>query len=65
MFKSFFPNPKLFFLSVVFFSGLSSALWYGFNGEMATLVGLDITDEQPVIGLGHFVTDSFLLFYGY
>ncbi|WP_261842516.1 peptide antibiotic transporter SbmA [Aliamphritea ceti] len=65
MFKSFFPNPKLFFLSVVLFSGFSCAIWYGFNEEMAALVGLNTTDEQPVIGLGHFVTDSFLLFYGY
>ncbi len=55
----------MFFLSVVLFSGLSCGIWYGFNDEMAALVGLDITDEQPVIGLGHFVTDSFLLFYGY
>ncbi|WP_271271866.1 peptide antibiotic transporter SbmA [Aliamphritea hakodatensis] len=65
MFNSFFPNPKMFFLSVVLFSGVSCGIWYGFNDQMALLVGLDIADEQPVIGLGHFVTDSFLLFYGY
>lgn len=65
MFKSFFPNPKWFFISVVLFSGLSSAVWYGFNDEMAALVGLDVSDQTPVIGLGHFVTNSFLLFYSY
>lgn len=65
MFKSFFPNPKLFFLSVLLFSGVACAIWYGFNQQMAELVGLDLTDTTPVIGLGHFVTDSFLLFYGF
>jgi peptide/bleomycin uptake transporter len=65
MFKSFFPNPKLFFLSVLLFSGVACAIWYGFNQQMADLVGLDISNTDPVIGLGHFVTNSFLLFYGF
>jgi peptide/bleomycin uptake transporter len=65
MFKSFFPNPKIFFLSVLLFAMVACAIWYGFNQQMATLLGLDITDTTPVIGLGHFVTDSFLLFYIY
>jgi peptide/bleomycin uptake transporter len=65
MFKSFFPNPTLFFLSVLLFSGVACAIWYGFNQQMADLVGLDISNTDPVIGLGHFVTNSFLLFYGF
>jgi peptide/bleomycin uptake transporter len=65
MFKSFFPNPKLFFLSVLLFSGVACAIWYGLNQQMADLVGLDISNTDPVIGLGHFVTNSFLLFYGF
>lgn len=65
MFKSFFPNPKIFFISVLIFSGLTCAVWYGYNEQIAALFGLDITDAEPVIGLKHFVTDSFILFYGY
>ncbi len=65
MFKSFFPNPKLFFLSVVFYAAICSAIWYGFNTQIGLFFGLDLSDSKPVIGLGHFVTDSFLLFYGY
>ncbi|MFT4650661.1 MAG: peptide/bleomycin uptake transporter [Polaribacter sp.] len=65
MFKSFFPNPKLFFLSVVIYAGICSAIWYGFNVQIGEFFGLDLSDSKPVIGLGHFVTDSFLLFYGY
>lgn len=65
MFKSFFPNPPLFFLSVFLFSAAACGIWYGFNQEMADFIGLDISNTQPVIGLGHFVTNSFLLFYGF
>ena len=65
MFKSFFPNPKIFFISVLLFAGLTCAVWYGYNEQMAALLGLEITDAEPVIGLKHFVTNSFLLFYAY
>lgn len=65
MFKSFFPNPKAFFLSLLLFAAIACAIWYGFNEQMAILLGLDISNTTPAIGLGHFVTDSFLLFYLY
>ena len=65
MFKSFFPNPKIFFISALIFAGLTCAVWYGYNEQMGALLGLDITNAEPVIGLQHFVTDSFLLFYTY
>jgi peptide/bleomycin uptake transporter len=65
MFKSFFPSPRLFFLSVLIFAGTACAVWYGFNQQLADLVGLDISNTEPVIGLGHFVTNSFILFYGF
>ena len=61
MFKSFFPNPKLFFLSLLGFFIIVCGLWYGYKQELAQLVGLDIEQEKPEIGLGHFFTDSFLL----
>ncbi|MFT5706002.1 MAG: peptide/bleomycin uptake transporter [Oceanospirillaceae bacterium] len=65
MFKSFFPNPKWFFLSVVIFASITCSIWYGFNQQIAQFIGLDVSSEKPVIGLGYFITDSFLLFYGY
>jgi peptide/bleomycin uptake transporter len=65
MFKSFFPNPKLFFSSLVIYAAICSAIWYGFNQQIGQLFGFDLSDSTPVIGLGHFVTDSFLLFYFY
>jgi peptide/bleomycin uptake transporter len=65
MFKSFFPSPKIFFLSVVVYAAICSAIWYGFNEQLGAMLGFDLSSGQPVIGLGHFVTDSFLLFYLY
>jgi peptide/bleomycin uptake transporter len=65
MFKSFFPNPRIFFISVVFYSAICSAVWYGFNEQIGAAIGLDLSSDEPVIGLGHFFTDSFLLFYLY
>ncbi len=63
MFKSFFPNPRYFFLSVVIYSAACVAVWYGFKEQMGAMLGFDLSETEPVIGLGHFVTDSFLLFY--
>jgi len=65
MFESFFPRPKLFFISVVIYAGLCSFVWYGFNTQIGDILGFDLSPAKPVIGLGHFVTDSFLLFYLY
>jgi peptide/bleomycin uptake transporter len=65
MFKSFFPSPKSFFLSVVVYAAICSAFWYGFNEQIGAMLGFDLSPGKPVIGLGHFVSDSFLLFYLY
>ena len=65
MFKSFFPNPRIFFISVVGYAAACSFIWYGFNEQIGALLGFDLSPAEPVIGLGHFFTDSFLLFYIY
>jgi peptide/bleomycin uptake transporter len=65
MFKSFFPNPRLFFLSVVVYSGICSFIWYSYNEHIGEFLDFDLAPAAPVIGLGHFITDSFLLFYLY
>jgi peptide/bleomycin uptake transporter len=65
MFRSFFPNPRVFFISVVFYAAICSFIWYTFNEQIGTALGFDLSPAEPVIGLGHFFTDSFLLFYLY
>ncbi len=34
MFISFFPRPKLFFLSAIVWTALAMAIWYGFAGNL-------------------------------
>jgi peptide/bleomycin uptake transporter len=65
MFKSFFPNPKLFFLSVVIYTAVAIFIWYTFNIQIGQLIGLDLTPGKPIVGLEFFITDKFLLFYLY
>ena len=65
MFKSFFPNPKIFFLSLLIYTSLSCYIWFQYSESLGLMLGLDIAETEPVIGLGHFFTDSFLLFYCY
>ena len=65
MFKSFFPQPKWFFLSAVIYAAAAIFIWYTFNEDLGALIGLDLTPGPPVVGLEFFVTDDFLLFYLY
>lgn len=65
MFKSFFPDSRWFWLSVVVWSALSIFGWYSFSIEIGAMFGLDLSNTKPVIGVGHFFTDSFTLFYVY
>ena len=34
MFVSFFPRPKLFFISAIIWTALAMAVWYGFAGDL-------------------------------
>lgn len=67
MFKSFFPNPKLFFASAVIWSLACAFVWYLFGTEIGTALGFEFAppDAPPVIGLHYFWTSSFLWFYLY
>ena len=65
MFKSFFPNPKWFLLSFLIYSAICIVIWYTFNVQIGEFIGLNLEPAKPVIGLGFFVTDDFILFYLY
>ena len=54
MFNSFFPNPRVFFLSVLVYTALCVAVWYGYREPLGAMLGFDLSDDTPVIGLGHF-----------
>ena len=55
MFVSFFPRPKLFFLSAILWTALAMALWYGFAGDL-------IGSSAPAVGVATFWTARSLWF---
>lgn len=65
MFKSFFPDSRWFWPSVVLWSVLCCGVWFESSTAIGSALGLNMQEDAPVIGLGHFVTDTFILFYGY
>ncbi len=56
MFVSFFPRPRLFFLSAVLWTALAMAFWYGYAGD---LLG---SSAPPVVGVAMFWTTRSLWF---
>ena len=56
MFVSFFPQPKLFFLSAILWTALAMAFWYGYAGD---LLG---SSAPPVVGVAMFWTTRSLWF---
>ena len=67
MFRSFFPRPGFFFLTVLIWTAISSTLWYTLGDSLGRSLGFDIPtgDAADVIGIGYFLTPRFLWFYCY
>ncbi len=65
VFQSFFPKPKMFFLSFVVWCAIGALVWYQLDATVAGWLGLEMpaADAEPVIGLGHFTTPDFITFY--
>ena len=57
MFVSFFPRPKLFFLSAIAWTALAMALWYGFADNLP-----GASDQTPAVGVATFWTARSLWF---
>ncbi len=67
MFVSFFPKPKLFFLSVVGWSTFVMILWYAFARDFGANFGMPpaAADAAPIVGVHYFWSPEFLWFYIY
>ena len=67
LFLSFFPKPKLFFISVVIWTLLAIFVWYGGARDFGALIGLPPLPEgqDPVVGVSVFWSAPFLWFYIY
>lgn len=67
MFVSFFPQPKLFFLSAIAWTAVAVAAWYVFGADAGAWFGLPPLAENapPFIGVSIFWSPAFLWFYVY
>ncbi|MER9721730.1 MULTISPECIES: peptide antibiotic transporter SbmA [unclassified Mesorhizobium] len=67
MFVSFFPKPKLFFISAAVWSLLLVIVWFWGGEHLGTMLGMPPLDPQapPIISPSRFLTPSFLWFYTY
>ncbi|ASY63900.1 Bacteroid development protein BacA [Sinorhizobium sojae CCBAU 05684] len=67
MFESFFPKPKLFFISAVIWSLVAILGWYSAGRDLGAVFGLPPLPEgvEPVIGVSVFWSAPFLWFYIY
>lgn len=67
LFKSFFPQPKLFFPSIVVWTLISIFTWYGGGRDFGALIGLPQLPPgaEPVVGVSVFWSAPFLWFYIY
>lgn len=67
MFVSFFPRPKLFFLSAAAWSLFLILLWFFGGAQFGSVFGLGPADPSapPIIGIAVFWSKPFLWFYIY
>lgn len=67
MFVSFFPKPKLFFLSALGWSVVLVLLWFFAGERFGEFLGIaqPAPDAPPVISPARFLQPHFLWFYGY
>jgi peptide/bleomycin uptake transporter len=64
MFVSFFPRPKLFFLSAIVWALLAIAFWYGVADDLGDRLGIS-SGGPPAVGVAMFVSGASLWFYLY
>lgn len=67
MFVSFFPKPKLFFLSALGWSVFLVLVWFAGGERLGELLGVaqPAPDAPPIISPARFLQPHFLWFYGY
>lgn len=61
MFVSFFPRPRVFFLSVTLWTAIAIGLWYGFDRDLGLRLGFTPPADDAV-GLSIFWSASYLWF---
>jgi len=65
VFTSFFPHPKLFFLSAALWTALAVILWYAGGREFGAYLGLAASATRGSVDASIFWSSRFLWFYTY
>jgi peptide/bleomycin uptake transporter len=66
VFHSFFPQPRLFFTSLVVWTLIAIAVWYLFVANLGVSLGFaPVAEDQQPIDLSFFLLPENLWFYGY
>lgn len=65
MFRSFFPNPRVFFPACALFAILCILLWYGGARDLGTVMEHGGGDQPGMVGISLFWSGPFLWFYVY
>jgi peptide/bleomycin uptake transporter len=67
VFKSFFPNPPLFFASVIVWSAVAMIAWYAGASEWGVYLGLGqpTPEDSQIVGIHYFWSASFRWLYIY
>jgi peptide/bleomycin uptake transporter len=65
MFKSFFPNPRWFFISLIVWFIVNLSLWYSGGSGWGSWIGFPAgyAEADLVIGVSRFWSPAFLWFY--
>ncbi|MCO5063283.1 MAG: peptide antibiotic transporter SbmA [Rhizobiaceae bacterium] len=67
MFVSFFPKPKLFFISAAVWALVGVLLWFFGGRDLGAVLGLPPhpAGQPPILGIAVFISPPFLWFYVY
>ena len=62
MFQSFFPKPKIFFLSVILWTAVAMTVWYLGGHQWGQYLGLGVPspEDETIVGIHYFWSPSFL-----
>ena len=67
MFKSFFPQPRIFFPAVVLWTAIAMVVWYLGGSQWGVYLGLGqpAPEDGQIVGIQYFYSPSFLWLYVY
>lgn len=67
MFKSFFPQPRVFFPAVILWTAIAMVVWYLGGSQWGSYLGLGqaTPEDAEIVGIHYFWSPSFLWLYVY